>query len=373
MSSFTTPRRAAGRSVTRATIAAAARSVLCALALGLVSVSVATAASGTGPVNGGQLTGGQPVTGVVSTAAAIEYTFAATAGKHVTLAITNPTVSPKGYSLEMQAYNSSGADISGDYINSGPTEIDFTPTSTGTMTVVISPYQAGATGRFTLTYATDVTGALTSGLLVTGELKYGGQHTAYTFTAVAGKHVTLAITNPAVSPTGYSLQMQVYDSHGATDAGGVYINSGPTEIDFTPTAAEAGTTTVVISPYQFESIGSFTLTYAIDVTGTLTSGVPTNGPIEFGGQHAVYTFDAVAGQPVTLGVTNPKVSPSGYSLQIQVYDSSGNNDASGVYINTGPTAIQFTPTSAEAGATTVVISPYQFEGTGRYTLTYTAE
>ena len=163
--------------------------------------------------------------------------------------------------------------------------------------------------------------------------------------------------------------MQVYDSSGA-DVGGVYINSGPTEVDFTPTAAEAGTTTVVISPYQFESTGSFTLTYATDVTGTLTSGVPTNGAIEFGGQHAVYTFNAVAGQPVTLAITNPKVSPSSDSLQMQVYDSSG-ADIGGVYINTSPAEIQFTPTSAEAGPTTVVISPYQFESTGSYTLTYT--
>ena len=52
--------------------------------------------------------------------------------------------------------------------------------------------------------------------------------------------------------------MQVYNSSG-NDASGVYINTSPTEIDFTPTSTEAGITTVVISPYNFETTGSFTL------------------------------------------------------------------------------------------------------------------
>lgn len=47
------------------------------------------------------------------------------------------------------------------------------------------------------------------------------------------------------------------------DAGGAYINTTPTEIDFTPTSTQAGPpTTVVISPYNFETTGSFALTYA---------------------------------------------------------------------------------------------------------------
>jgi len=101
--------------------------------------------------------------------------------------------------------------------------------------------------------------------LTSGEPVHGVVSTAagvsYTFTAVAGQHVTLAITSPKVSPSGASLQMQVYDSSGASDASGVVINTGSTEIDFTPDSAQAGKTTVVISPYTFESTGTFTLTY----------------------------------------------------------------------------------------------------------------
>jgi hypothetical protein len=165
--------------------------------------------------------------------------------------------------------------------------------------------------------------------------------------------------------------MRVYNSSGNQDANGVLINTSPTEIDFTPTSTQAGTTTVVISPYNSGTTGSFTLTYATDVTGSLTSGVARTGTIKYAGQRADYTFTAVIGQHVTLAITNPHVSPSGTNLVMNVYDSSGNQDANGVLINTSPTQINFTPTSAQAGTTTVVISPYNFGTTGSFTLTYT--
>jgi hypothetical protein len=344
----------------------------------LVSVVAASllwpALGAAAPVSEGALTSGKAVNGVVSSAGGVAYTFTAVAGKHVTLAITSPHVEPSGDSLQMQVYDSGEAtDASGVYINTSPTEIDFTPTAAqvGTTTVVISPYNAGATGSFTLTYAEDTTGELNSGVPVNGAIENGGEHAAYTFTAVAGQHVTLAISSPHVEPSGDSLQMQVYDSSGGTDASGVYINTGTTEIDFTPTAAQAGATTVVISAYNFETLGSFTLTYARDVTGELTPGVPTTGALLYGGQHADYAFIAVAGQAVKLAVSNPHVEPSGNSLQMQVYDASGGTDANGAYVGTGPAEIAFTPTAAQAGATTVVISPYSFETLGSFTLTLT--
>jgi len=216
------------------------------------------------PLAGGTLTSGQAVAGDVATPAGIEYTFTAVAGTHVTLAITNPKVSPVGYDLQMEVLNSSGyLDANRVLIGTGPTEIDFTPNagSAGITTVVISPFNGAATGSFTLTYATDVTGALTSGVATRGTLKYEGQNADYTFTAVAGTHVTLAITDPKVSPVGQDLQMEVLNSSGYLDANRVFIGTGPTGIDFTPTAGSAGITTVIISPFDSGATGSFTLTY----------------------------------------------------------------------------------------------------------------
>jgi hypothetical protein len=78
--------------------------------------------------------------------------------------------------------------------------------------------------------------------------------------AVAGKHVTLAITSPHVSPPGENLQMDAYDSSGNNVDGTAVFGSGLTEVDYTPTSTEVGTTTVIISPYN-GGTGSFTLTY----------------------------------------------------------------------------------------------------------------
>ena len=129
--------------------------IIAALCVAIPVAAFAKSATHGTPIPGGSLTSGKPVNGVVSTPDGISYTFKAVAGKHVTLAITNPQVSPSGTSLEMNVYDSSGnQDANGVLINTSRTEIDFTPTSAeaGTTSVVISPYNSGTTGSFTLTY-----------------------------------------------------------------------------------------------------------------------------------------------------------------------------------------------------------------------------
>jgi hypothetical protein len=112
----------------------------------------------------------------------------------------------------------------------------------------------------------------------------------------------------------------------------------------------------------------FTITYAKDVTGTLTSGVPNEGALLFGGQHADYIFNAVTGRHVTLEITKPDVSPMGQRLQMRVLDASGGEDA-GTLFSTSPADVEFTPSSLQARPTTVVISPSEFEATGSFVVT----
>jgi hypothetical protein len=326
------------------------------------SASVATAT---------KLTSGKAVQGKVTSASGVEYTFTGVTGQHVTLAITKPKIAPSGDSLQINAYDASGANLDSTTFSTSPTDINFAPTTyeAGTITVVVSPYNSGATGSFTLTYSTDVTGTLTSGTPVNGALKYEGQNADYTFTGVAGQHVTLAITKPEVT-SGDSLQINAYDASGA-NLDSTTFSTSPTEIDFAPTTYEAGTITVVISQYNSGATGSFTLTYATDVTGTLKSGTPVNGALKYEGQNADYTFTGVAGRSVTLAITNPNVAPSGYSLQVNAYDPS-DADLDSTTFSTSPTTIEFTPTSTQAGTITVVISQYNSGATGSFTLKYTA-
>ncbi|MGH3406695.1 MAG: hypothetical protein ACRDRJ_29965, partial [Streptosporangiaceae bacterium] len=85
----------------------------------------------------------------------------------------------------------------------------------------------------------------------------------YQVTVVAGHHVTLALTGPHASPSGARLQLNVYDSIGAQDASTDVFNTSPGDLNFTPTADEAGTTYVVISPWDGDATGSFTITYKV--------------------------------------------------------------------------------------------------------------
>ncbi len=216
-------------------------------------------------------------------------------------------------------------------------------------------------------------GALSSGHAVEGEVSET-EGIAYTFTAVAGQHVTLALTNPHnVSPVGSNLVMRVYDASKGEDASGRVFSTSGTEIDFTPTKEQAGPTTVVISDYEnHTTTGNFTLTYATDVTGTLTSGVSTGGAVDFAGQHADYSFTAVAGQPQTISISNPSVSPLGTNLVLRVYDASGGEDGSARAFSASGTNVEFTPSKEQAGPTTAVVSYFEnAETTGSFTLTLT--
>jgi hypothetical protein len=82
----------------------------------------------------------------------MSYTFTAVARHHVTLSVTNPTVTPAGGHLVLLALNGAGNVIDGIMFSTSPEEADFTPTSSGTMTAVIEPETYEATSSFTLTY-----------------------------------------------------------------------------------------------------------------------------------------------------------------------------------------------------------------------------
>lgn len=230
----------------------------------------AIAPAGADPVSGGALTSGKPVAGAVSTAAGIEYTFTAVAGKHVTVAITQADVSPYPEELSIQAFDhDSAADTKAAHFgdNDNAVDVNFTATAAeaGPTTVIVRPYSAypGATGSFTITYAKDVTGKLTSGVAKTGATASEGQRAEYTFTAVAGKHVTVAITGADISPYPAELSIQTFDHNGAADTKAAHFgDGGSTPISFTPTAGQAGTTTLIIRPYSAypQATGSFTIT-----------------------------------------------------------------------------------------------------------------
>jgi hypothetical protein len=119
--------------------------------LGVVAAPSASAAV----VNGGTLNSGVSVTRSVLVAGQdVKYTFAATSGQHVTFDVTaanwaNGSGAGNAY---LFFANPSGTRIS-TYcaMSTAPTSCDFTPTVTGTWTVLLDP-SGGATGKVTFKY-----------------------------------------------------------------------------------------------------------------------------------------------------------------------------------------------------------------------------
>ena len=143
-----------------------------------------------------------------------------------------------------------------------PIRVDFTPTSSqaGPTKVEIAGWNDdGATGTFDLTYATDMTGGLKSGVPVPVVIKFAGQEAYYTFNAVAGRAVALAISNPNVSA---QFGIAAFDSSGAQVANWTAFTTTPVDVDFTPTASQAGPTKVEIAGWKDDgATGTFTLKY----------------------------------------------------------------------------------------------------------------
>jgi hypothetical protein len=334
-----------------------------------------------GPAKGGVLQDGTPVK-VKMTSSGVSYTFTAVTNEHLTLAVTEPVTSPAGSCVQIVATDSSNNVDGSTEFSTQPADFNFTPTAAeaGKTTVTIEPdgYEctAATSATMTLTYATDVTGTLTSGETITTTVPNEGQNADFTFGGVAFHHVTVAVTNPLTSPDGSCLQIAAYNTSNYAYASTEFSTS-PTDINFAP--SETGLVTVVVSPDGYEctpaSSSTFSLTYAKDVTGTLKSGVPVKVHLKYEGQNGAYTFAAVANQEVSLAVTNPVTSPPGSCMQLAVTDPSNYEEAQTEF-GTQPTTLDFTPTPAEAGKTTVTVEADGYECTpasaGRLTLTYTA-
>jgi hypothetical protein len=236
-------------------------------------------------------------------------------------------------------------------------------------------YHPTSTGTFTLTYALDVTAALTDDTPIATGTVDEGQHAAFSFPGVVGRHLTLAVTNPGVTAGG-QMDMAVYDASGAQVGPTGSFSTGPTDINFTPGFGQGGTLTLYVFPdgYHPATIGTFTLVYATDVTGTLNAGAAVTGATVYEGQYAAYTFTAKAAAHVTVAVTRPML-PSGGQLDLEVFDASGNPIGPVVGITTADTDWNATIPTDEGGTESVVIFPdgYHPATIGGFTLTYAGD
>jgi hypothetical protein len=320
---------------------------------------------------GVQLTSGKPVKAVISRPGQkITYTFAGTAGKHVTFQVTNFNFSdgssPGSFSLNFYEPGSTSSYTSWDFGDDG--SYDFTPPLTGTWKVKLVP-DGASVGSTTLTFANDVaTQPLASGSPVTTTIKFEGQRAGYTFAGTAGKHVTFQVTkfnfSDGSSPGSFSLN---FYKPGSTSSYTSWDFGDDGYFDFTPPLT--GTWKVKLVP-DGASVGSTTLTFANDVaTQPLASGSPVTTTIKFEGQHAGYTFTSTAGARRTFTVTQFNFtdgsSPGSFSLNFykpgstSPYTSWDFGDNGSYHFSTplsGTWTVQLVPDGASVGSMTLTMT-----------------
>jgi len=208
-----------------------------------------------------QLISGTPVKAVISTPGQkINYTFAATANKHVTFQVTQFNFSNGGSGGTVYLYFYKPGSTS-SYTSCGFSDngyCDFTPPLTGTWKVKLVPYSASV-GSLTLTFANDVaTQALTSGTPVATTIRFQGQHAGYTFTSTAGATRTFNVTqfNFSNGGSGGTVYLYFYEpgsTNSYTSCG--FSDSGSCNV----TTPVSGTWSVQLVPYS-ASVGSLALT-----------------------------------------------------------------------------------------------------------------
>jgi hypothetical protein len=189
------------------------------------------------------------------------YTFPATAGKNVAFDVTKFDITDTGpgnvAEIFLYFYEPDGTAVT-DCSFEGNYYCNFTPTVSGTWSVMLVPYE-DSVGSLTLTFASDLpTQALTSGKSVTTTIRHQGQQAEYTFPATAGKNVAFDVTKFHFTDAGpgnvAEIFLDFYEPNGSADGGCSF--EGPGTCPLTPSVS--GTWSITLVPYE-ASVGSLTL------------------------------------------------------------------------------------------------------------------
>src|SRR5438552_1184172 len=261
----------------------------------------------------GRLTFGSPLTfNFAGTARFGPELFDGTMGQRISLLLSRTGI-PGGYILSIRGPD--GANLYGP-VTGTPTFIDTTVLPlTGTYTVIVDTVSPSA-GSVTATVydvGADPSATLTSGgAAVTLTIGTPGQNAIYTFSGTNGQRISLSLSRTGL-PTGYFLSIK------NPDGSYLYGPSGgtPSFVDVTR-LTQTGSFTVLVDAGNADTGTVTAQLYDVpaDASGTLViggSGVTLQ--VTTPGQNAVYSFDGVTGDALT--VTLSSTLSQGYFLSVK--------------------------------------------------------
>lgn len=283
------------------------------------------------------------------------FTFTATAGQTVSLAMTDFVLSPNSSNALVQIIQPNGyaLDRASDYCS--PPGCQYNPRAlpaTGTYRVFVRP-NAQATMNFTFTLSQGILGSLTAGSPLNLNLSSRGQHALLTFSATAGQTFVLNVASITTQPAGRAVNVNVLNPNGSA------LNAASTTgLTLNLSNLDAGIYNVLIMPAD-ATTASMQVQLAPGLIGTLNAdGTTQSRATTIPGQAAYFTFDATAGQNLGLAITNLQLSsgtqarfniirPNGYMLYSTGCDVPRCNATSGMF-------------GVPAGRYTVVVDPERY-------------
>jgi RHS repeat-associated protein len=303
---------------------------------------------GSTAVNTGSMVIGEPATVTIGTIGenAVR-SFTATAGQKLTLTVTKNDIGSVTFTVRSP---------SGAFVTSLPTsETDafsdtFTlPAETGTYTLTVDP-----TGPLIhsvtveLDSVPDNTGTMFVGTKTTVTIGTAGENAVRSFDATAGQKLTLTVTDNSIGSVTFTV----------VSPSGAFVTSFPTSetnafSDTFTLPAETGTYTLTVDPRgQLTHSVTVELDSVPDNTGTMFVGTKTTVTIGTAGENAVRSFDATAGQKLTLTVTDNSIG----SVTFTVVSPSGALVTSFPTSETNAFSDTFT-LPAETGTYTLTVDP----------------
>lgn len=249
--------------------------------------------------------------------------FAGAAGQNYGLALTGLTLSPNSVdSAAASIINPDGTALSSAtcFTSASPgcqVSLSEMP-QTGNYAIVLTA-NGQAQMNFTAVLSQDVTGTLSLSSPTSITLSAPGQNADMTFTVAAGQPVELDIGSLVTTPSGSAVIFYIYNSSGQLVTQSSLSASGSVSLG----SLAPGTYTVLVAP-DSAATANLQMTLAPGSSGALTNGTPAQFSTGTAGESATLTFNATAGQALSVALTNLSLSPaSGGALNIAIYYPGG--------------------------------------------------
>ncbi|RDZ29495.1 IPT/TIG domain-containing protein [Lysobacter silvisoli] len=282
--------------------------------------------------------------------------FDAVAGQTVALRFAGQTTTPAGRDVTYTVFKPDGSQLHTAAVNANGTYNFNQLPASGSYTVFVDPYY-GATAAVSVTLSSGVTGSSTVG---GGTDSYAtsvaGQHAYFGFSASEGQSLGLGISDYVVNGvTNGTSSVYVYRPDGTQlTSETCYQTYGGCDLDL-PRLGAGQYTVLVMAPTAGNGTMSFKTTLTPDTVGTLAAGSAYALDLPRRGQNARLSFNATAGQTVSLQIAAQTTLPSGRSVYYTVSKPDGTTLQGGAYGASGTMTLS---NLAASGTYAVFVDPY---------------